>query len=73
MQTNLPLRGKEEGGDPLQLPERYARNHDERCNAKGDKEEVKKLDLQCKGWGFFQVIIFSITISVHQANGRVYA
>jgi hypothetical protein len=36
---------------------RYVRNHDERCNAKGDKEELKKLDLQCKGWGFLQVII----------------
>jgi hypothetical protein len=36
---------------------RYVRNHDERRNAKGDKEKLKKLDLQCKGLGFFQVII----------------
>lgn len=77
--------------DPLELPERYTRNHEEMQNSmdnyhlsfeipvidlsllsKGDKAELKKLDLACKDWGFFQVIIFSVTISAHQVNKRVY-
>ncbi|KAH9672410.1 hypothetical protein KPL70_017710 [Citrus sinensis] len=60
--------------DPLQVPERYVRNQEDRSQLNdmsdlssevpvmglsrltmGDLEELDKLDLACKEWGFFQV------------------
>ncbi|KAH7553718.1 hypothetical protein ACOSP7_029455 [Xanthoceras sorbifolium] len=62
--------------EPLQIPDRYVRDQDDRPQmnddmsclsseipiidlsllSKGDKEELSKLDLACKEWGFFQVV-----------------
>ncbi|XP_059649924.1 2-oxoglutarate-dependent dioxygenase 11-like [Cornus florida] len=69
--------------NPLHVPERYIRNHEDMPKStdathlsskipvidllllsSGRKEELKKLDLACQEWGFFQVVNHSVTKEV---------
>ncbi|KAG7964848.1 hypothetical protein I3843_09G191300 [Carya illinoinensis] len=91
---SLPVPNAQEmmRSDPFQVPERYARNHDDMQSdtvqphfsfeipvldlsllSKGDAEELKRLDLACKDWGFFQVINHGVASEVLQNTKDVTA
>ncbi|KAK9195892.1 hypothetical protein WN943_004020 [Citrus x changshan-huyou] len=75
--------------DPLQVPERYVRNQEDRSQLNdmsdlssevpvmglsrltmGDLEELDKLDLACKEWGFFQVVNHGVVEEVWQNTNK---